>query len=232
VAVEDRPEANPDGGEDAVRVVIGEDEALLREGLTLVLSQGGFDVVASTSDADELMAQTQRLVPDLVITDIRMPPSYTDEGLRAALELRRSLPSIPIVVLSQHLQRQHAMELLADPSNGVGYLLKQRIADIPTFCSDLNRVCAGGTVLDPEVVSLMVARARRDSDGLSSLTERQLEVLALMAGGRSNASIARSLFISEKAVVQHVSHIYEELELATSPDDHRRVLAVIRYLQG
>lgn len=215
-----------------MRVVIGEDEALLREGLALVLGQGDFDVVASARDADELVTHTRQLNPDLVVTDIRMPPSFTDEGLRAALELRRTVPEVSIVVLSQYVQRQHATELLANPSNGVGYLLKQRIADIPTFCSDLRRVCAGGTVLDPEVVALMVARARHDSDGLSRLTDRQLEVLALMAGGRSNASIARSLAISEKAVVQHVSHIYDELGLPESEDDHRRVLAVLRYLGG
>jgi DNA-binding NarL/FixJ family response regulator len=215
-----------------VRVVIGEDEALLREGLALVLSRGDFDVVASARDADELVSHTRRLEPDLVVTDIRMPPSFTDEGLRAALELRRSCPAVSIVVLSQYVQRQHATELLAGPANGVGYLLKQRIADIPTFCADLRRVGAGGTVLDPEVVALMVARARHDRNGLSRLTDRQLEVLALMAGGRSNASIARSLAISEKAVVQHISHIYDELGLPESADDHRRVLAVVRYLQG
>jgi DNA-binding NarL/FixJ family response regulator len=214
-----------------VRVVIGEDEALLREGLTLVLSQGGFEVVAATGQAGEMVAETRHLEPDLVVTDIRMPPSYTDEGLRAALELRRDLPRLPIVVLSQYLQRQHVTELLAGPSGGVGYLLKQRIADIPTFCAELKRVCTGGTVLDPEVVALMVTRARHYGDDLSRLTDRQLEVLSLMAEGRSNASVARRLAISEKAVVQHVSHIYDELGLPESADDHRRVLAVIRYLQ-
>lgn len=214
-----------------MRVVIGEDEALLREGLTLVLNQGGFDVVASAPNAGELVAQTRDLDPDLVVTDIRMPPSYTDEGLRAALELRQSMPKLSIVVLSQYLQRQHATELLATHPGGVGYLLKQRIADIPTFCADLNRVCLGETVLDPEVVALMVARARHGSDGLSRLTNRQLEVVALMAEGRSNSSIARSLSISEKAVVQHVSHIYDTLGLVEGEDDHRRVLAVVRYLQ-
>lgn len=214
-----------------MRVVIGEDEALLREGLTLVLSQGDFDVVASARDADELVTHTRHLDPDLVVTDIRMPPSYTDEGLRAALELRRSLPKVSIVVLSQYLQRQHATELLATQPRGVGYLLKQRIADIPTFCADLRRVCAGETVLDPEVVALMVARARHGGDGLSGLTDRQLEVVALMAAGRSNSFIARTLAISEKAVIQHVSHIYDALGLLEGADDHRRVLAVVRYLQ-
>jgi DNA-binding NarL/FixJ family response regulator len=213
-----------------VRVVIGEDEALLREGLTLVLRQGGFEVVAAASDAIELLRYAGQLSPDLVVTDIRMPPGYTDEGLRAALEIRQDNPQVAIVVLSQYLQRQHATELLAARAGGVGYLLKQRIADIPTFCADLERVCAGGTVLDPEVVALMLTRARHQANGLSQLTDRQLDVLALMAEGRSNAWIARTLVISEKAVVQHTSHIYGELGLPASEDDHRRVLAVLRYL--
>jgi DNA-binding NarL/FixJ family response regulator len=213
-----------------VRVVIGEDEALLREGLTLVLHQGGFEVVAAARDATELVGYAGQLTPDLVITDIRMPPGYADEGLRAALEIRKAKPQVAIVVLSQYLQRQYATELLAAPCGGVGYLLKQRIADIPTFCADLERVCAGGTVLDPEVVALMVAHARKETNGLSRLTDRQLDVLSLMAEGRSNASIARTLGISGKAVAQHTSHIYDELGLAASGDDHRRVLAVVRYL--
>ena len=213
-----------------MRVVIGEDEALLREGLTLVLHQGGFDVVAAAGDATELLGYAGDLRPDLVVTDIRMPPGYTDEGLQAALQLRRDKPEVAIVVLSQYLQRQHVAELLAAPAGGVGYLLKQRIADIPTFCAELERVCAGGTVLDPEVVALMMARARHEFDGLSRLTDRQLDVLALMAEGRSNACIARTLFITEKAVVQHTSHIYDDLGLPASEDDHRRILAVLRYL--
>lgn len=213
-----------------MRVVIGEDEALLREGLTLVLHQGGFEVVAAARDATALLGYVDQLAPDLVITDIRMPPGYTDEGLRAALEIRQAKPQVAIVVLSQYLQRGHAAELLAAPSGGVGYLLKQRIADTTTFCSDLKRVCAGGVVLDPEVVALMVARARHEPNGLGRLTDRQLNVLALMAEGRSNASIARTLSISEKAVVQHTSHIYDELGLAAGGADHRRVLAVVRYL--
>ena len=213
-----------------MRVVIGEDEALLREGLTLVLKQGGFEVVAAAGDADQLVRDAQRLQPELVVTDIRMPPGYTDEGLQAAVEIRRTMPQIAIVALSQHLQHQYASELLADQAAGVGYLLKQRIADIPTFCADLKRVCDGGTVLDPEVVALMVTRARNEQDGLQRLTGRQLDVLALMAEGRSNASIASTLSISAKAVVWHVSHIYDELGLPASNDDNRRVLAVIRYL--
>jgi DNA-binding NarL/FixJ family response regulator len=213
-----------------VRVVIGEDEALLREGLALVLGTGGFEVVATAADAVSLIDRVRELAPDLVITDIRMPPGYTDEGLRAALEIRRTIPRIPIVVLSQHLSRRVALELVAGQAAGVGYLLKQRIADVSTFRHDLVRVCEGGTVLDPEVVSLMVARARADKDRLRQLTARQAEVLALMAEGRSNASIARALSLTERAVVQHVSNIYDRLGLPASDDDHRRVLAVIRYL--
>jgi DNA-binding NarL/FixJ family response regulator len=215
-----------------LRIVIGEDEALLREGLTLVLEQGGFEVVATARDASELVRHASQFAPDLVITDIRMPPGYSDEGLRAALDIRRAKPKVAIVVLSQYLQRQHAAELLAAPSGGVGYLLKQRIADIPTFCADLERVCAGGMVLDPEVVALMVARARHGTNGLTRLTDRQLDVLILMAEGRSNAAIARTLYISEKAVVQHTSRIYDVLGLSATEDDHRRVLAVLRYLAG
>jgi DNA-binding NarL/FixJ family response regulator len=213
-----------------MRVVIGEDEALLRQGLTLVLQQGGFDVVADAADAADLVHSARQHKPDLVVTDIRMPPTFTDEGLAAALDIHRTMPQTAIVVLSQHVQRRYAMELLTERPAGVGYLLKQRIADIATFCNDLRRVCAGGTVLDPEVVALMVSRARLDDDALERLTARQREVLALMAEGRSNASIARGLSITEKAVVQHASHIYDELGLPPSDDDHRRVLAVVRYL--
>jgi len=211
-----------------VRVVIGEDEALLREGLALVLATGGFQVAATAGDAGALISHTNRLAPDLVITDIRMPPGHTDEGLRAALEIRRVLPGTAVVVLSQHLQRQVAIELMAGQAAGVGYLLKQRIADVTTFCADLRRVCAGGTALDPEVVALMVARAGQD--GLRRLTARQREVLELMAQGRSNSSIARALSLTERAVIGHVSNISDQLGLPPSDDDHRRVLAVIRYL--
>lgn len=151
-----------------MRVLIGEDEALLREGLSLVLANGGFEVAGVAGDAQTLIAYARRLIPDLVITDIRMPPGYTDEGLRAALEIRRAVPTTPIVVLSQHLQRRVVIQLVAGHSGGVGYLLKQRIADIATFCADLRRVQAGGTVLDPEVVSLIVARARAGPGGYGS----------------------------------------------------------------
>lgn len=213
-----------------MRIVIGEDEALLRQGLSHVLEHAGHDVVGAAADAEELVRIAVEREPRLVITDIRMPPTFTDDGLAAALRIRQRRPEIGIVVLSQHVRRQYATELLEPEPSGVGYLLKQRVTDIPTFCADLERVAAGGTVLDPEVVALMVSRARRGHGAVDRLTERQQEVLGLMARGRSNAAIARELFITEKAVTGHVSHVYDELGLALSEDDHRRVLAVVRYL--
>jgi DNA-binding NarL/FixJ family response regulator len=168
--------------------------------------------------------------PDLVITDIRMPPANADDGLQAALQLRAAQPGRPVVVLSQHVQRQYALELLETGSAGIGYLLKQRITDIDDFLGDLKRVVDGGTVLDREVVAVMVERARRTDDAVESLTTRQRDVLALVTEGRSNAAIARRLGITEKTVVQHMSLVYDQLSLPDSPDDHRRVLAVVRYL--
>jgi DNA-binding NarL/FixJ family response regulator len=213
-----------------VRVVVAEDEALLREGLIHVLEHAGHEVVAAVGDGEQLLDEVERQQPDLVVTDIRMPPSHTTEGLVAAVRISRQWPDIAVVVLSQHVQREYALELLAERPAGVGYLLKHRVADVSTFQADLERVRAGGTVLDPEVVALMVNRARRRHSVLDGLTSRQTEVLALMAQGRSNAAIARQLTITEKAVVGHVSRIYDELGLATDDDDHRRVLAVVRFL--
>jgi DNA-binding NarL/FixJ family response regulator len=213
-----------------MRVIIGEDEVLLREGLRHLLDSDGFDVVAVAGDADALESAVEDNSPDLVITDIRMPPTHTDEGLLAALRMRERYPNLPVVVLSQHVQRRYATELLDQNGSGFGYLLKQRIADVTTFTADLRRVAAGGTALDPEVVSVLLARATRASDAVGSLTPRQREVLALMAEGRSNAAIAGTLFLSEKAVVQHTSNIYEALGLPVDADDHRRVLAVVRFL--
>lgn len=214
-----------------MRVVIGEDQALMREGLTLVLERGGFQVVGTAGDGDDLVRKARAHRPDAVVADIRMPPSQTDEGLRAALEIRASRPEVAILVLSQHVQSQYANELLesAAEAAGVGYLLKQRVADGEGFCSDLRRICAGGAVLDPEVVAAMLGRGRSD-DPVERLTSRQREVLALMAEGRSNAGIAERLFLSRKAVVKHVSHVYAALGLDDVPDDERRVLAVMRYL--
>jgi DNA-binding NarL/FixJ family response regulator len=215
-----------------MRVVIGEDEVLLREGLRHLIESDGFEVVAAVGTAVELEAEVARHAPDLVVTDIRMPPTHTDEGLLAALRIRKANPRAAVVVLSQYVQRRYATELLDDNSGGVGYLLKQRIADVTTFTADLRRVAAGGTALDPEVVAVMVSRASRASGAVGSLTPRQLEVLGLMAEGRSNAGIASQLHLSEKAVVQHTSNIYDAFGLPIDADDHRRVLAVIRFLSA
>ncbi|ALV45304.1 LuxR family transcriptional regulator [Arthrobacter alpinus] len=215
-----------------MRVVICEDEVLLREGIAHILSSDGFEVLASVSNATQLEREVARHSPDLVVTDIRMPPSYTHEGLMAALRIRRTHPGIGVVVVSQHVQRRYATELLEGGTGGFGYLLKQRISDIRTFTSDIRRVAAGGTALDPEVVSVLVARASRGTSAVGRLTPRQVEVLGLMAEGRSNAAIAAQLVLSEKAVVQHASNIYDALGLQVDADDHRRVLAVIRHLQA
>ena len=213
-----------------MRIVIGEDEALIRRGLELLLGDAGHEVVAAVGDAAALVDAVQADAPDLVVTDIRMPPSWTDEGLAAALRIRGERPGTAVVVLSQYVQRRYARELLASGGVGVGYLLKQRIADIDTFLADLERVADGGTALDPEVVEVMLGRARQQMREVGSLTPRQQEVLALVAEGRSNASIAAKLFLTEKAVVQHVSRIYDALGLAPDADSHRRVQAVVRYL--
>jgi DNA-binding NarL/FixJ family response regulator len=213
-----------------VRAVIAEDQPLLRQGLALVVQSAGFEVVASVGDGPALVAAAATHRPDLVVTDIRMPPTFTDEGLVAALAISRSRPETAILVLSQFVQRRYAMELVGSRSGGVGYLLKQRFADIDTFAADLHRIVAGETVLDPQVVDRLMDRGRAGAPGLDQLTTRQREVLSLMAAGRSNASIARALVISEKAVVQHISRMYSLLGLPPSADDHRRVIAVLRHL--
>lgn len=226
---------------DALRVLIAEDEVLLRRGLELMLLEAGMEIVGSVGDLDALLATAEAVRPDLVITDIRMPPRFADEGLVAAAAIRAARPQTAVMVLSQHVQRRYAMELLGveDPGTDggvsrmpgrVGYLLKQRIADVDAFVGDLREVAAGGTAIDPEVIDIMVARAARSDTAVARLTERQLEVLALVAQGRSNSAIASSLFITEKAVVQHISRIYDALGLPLASDAHRRVLAVLRYL--
>jgi DNA-binding NarL/FixJ family response regulator len=213
-----------------MRLLIGEDEALLREGLILLLEGAGIEVVGVAPDAVALVNLAAGRRPDLILSDIRMPPGHADDGLRAALEIRKARPEVAVMILSQYVNRRYALELLGDNAAGVGYLLKQRVANGERFCQDLRRVADGETVLDPEMVGAMLARARRDGDGIDELTPRQTEVLALVAEGRSNAAIARRLVISEKAVVQHISRIYDQLGLIPSEDDHRRVLAVARYL--
>jgi DNA-binding NarL/FixJ family response regulator len=213
-----------------VRVVIGEDEPLLREGLALLLSRNDVDVVAAVGDADALRAAVAGGRPDVVVTDIRMPPDNTDDGLRAALDIRRASPSTGVLVLSQHVSRRYVTTLLGDRAGGVGYLLKHRVTDVGGFCDDLSRVARGGVVLDPEVVSVMVGRSARDDGRGDRLTPRQLQVLGLLAEGRSNLAIAHRLAITEKAVARHAAQIYDTLGLPPSLDDHRRVLAVVRFL--
>lgn len=215
-----------------MRVVIGEDEALLREGMVLLLGRAGFHVVAAEADAERLVEAALRHRPDLVVTDIRMPPGGTDDGLRAAITLRVRLPRSGIVVLSQHLSRQYALDLLAEGTSGVGYLLKQRVADARRFAADLRTVAAGGTVVDPDIADAAIAVAERVDDGVARLTRRQRQVLTLLARGLSNVAIAEALVITEKSVVEHVSNVYEALELPATGHEHRRVLAVLKHLSG
>lgn len=213
-----------------MRVVIGEDEALLREGLVLLLDRAGFTVVAAERDADRVVSAAMQHRPDLVVTDIRMPPDLADDGLQAALTIRKRLPATGVVVLSQHLSRQYAIDLLSGGTARVGYLLKQRVADARRFVADLGRVASGGTVLDPEIADAAVARAEQVDDRVSRLTPRQRQVLSLMAQGLSNGAIAQALVITEKSVVEHASNVYDALDLPHTGNEHRRVLAVLRYL--
>jgi DNA-binding NarL/FixJ family response regulator len=212
-----------------VRIVIAEDFALLREGLLRLLADDGHEVVAAVADAEALLREVDSQRPDLVITDVRMPPSHTDEGLRAALVIRSTWPDTAVVVLSQYVEERYATELLAGRPEGVGYLLKDRVADVTDFLADVARVGAGGTAIDPDVVSQLFARSRRQ-DPLARLSPREREVLGLMAQGRSNAAIAHDLVVTERAVEKHVSSIFTKLGLLATEDDHRRVLAVVTYL--
>jgi DNA-binding NarL/FixJ family response regulator len=212
-----------------VRIVIAEDGVLLREGLAHLLADEGHEVVASVGDALELVEVVQRERPDICIIDVRMPPTFTDEGLRAAIEIRSRRPDTPVLVLSQYVEERYAVELLSSETSGVGYLLKQRVADVRDFLNALERVANGGTALDPEVVAQLLARARRHPH--DELTPREREVLALMAEGLSNAGIAQRLVITEGAVEKHVTSIFTKLRLEPAETDHRRVLAVLRYLE-
>jgi DNA-binding NarL/FixJ family response regulator len=216
---------------DAIRIVIAEDSAILRDGLVQLLTDRGFVVCDSVSDADGLKAAVARDCPDVAIVDIRMPPTFTDEGLRAAIELRRQHPGLGVLMFSQYIETRYAAELLADDSAGVGYLLKDRVADVSDFVEALVRVASGGTALDPEVVTQLLGASRR-SGTISVLSPREKEVLSLMAEGRSNAAIANELVISEGAVEKHVANIFTKLDLPVSQSDHRRVLAVLRYLDS
>jgi DNA-binding NarL/FixJ family response regulator len=211
-----------------VRIVIAEDLALLREGLVRLLEDAGHEVVAAVEDGSALVrvAVTER--PDVAVVDVRLPPTFRDEGLRAAIKARSRVPGLPVLVLSQYVEQTYAAELLADGAGGVGYLLKERVAETRDFVAAVERVAEGGTALDPEVVRQLVARR----GPLGELTPREREVLGLMAEGRSNAAIAAELVVTESAVEKHVSRIFEKLDLAPSDTDHRRVLAVLAYLRA
>ncbi|GAA3517235.1 response regulator [Aeromicrobium panaciterrae] len=214
-----------------MRVVIAEDLALLRDGLTRLLEAYEFEVVAAVDDAEKLIEALRTYEPDIAVVDVRMPPTFTDEGLRAAIEARAERPGLPVLVLSQYVEQLYARELLSSGDGAVGYLLKDRVADVVTFVEAVRTVAAGGTVLDPEVVATLMARAQPDSP-ISRLTDREREVLELMAQGRSNTAIAAALFVTEKAISKHTSNIFMKLDLPPDDDDNRRVLAVVAYLQG
>ncbi|MEZ0069128.1 DNA-binding NarL/FixJ family response regulator [Streptacidiphilus sp. MAP12-20] len=221
----------------ALRVVIAEDSVLLREGLTRLLTDRGMEVVGAVGDGEGLLKLVDELagsavgVPDVVVADVRMPPTHTDEGVRACIELRGRHPEVGTLVLSQYVEERYASELLAGTTRGVGYLLKDRVAEVREFVEAVTRVAAGGTALDPEVVAQLLGRSRRH-DTLAVLTPREREVLGLMAEGRSNTAVARQLVVSDGAVEKHVSNIFLKLGLAQSPEDHRRVLAVLTYLNS
>lgn len=212
-----------------MRIVIAEDHFLLREGLIRLLEAYEFEVVAAVDNGPELVPAVTRLRPDVAIVDVRLPPTFTDEGLRAALEARRQVPGLPVLVLSQYVEQLYARELLAHGTGGIGYLLKDRVSDGDQFAEAVERVAAGGTAMDPEVIARLLARNTNDGS-LGRLSPREREVLKLMAEGRSNAAIAQRLFVSERAVAKHNTAIFTKLDLAPSDDDNRRVLAVLAYL--
>ena len=214
-----------------LRVVIAEDSGLLREGLARLLGDAGFDVVAKVGDGSGLIAAAEEYRPDVAVVDVRMPPGYQDEGLKAAIEIRQRVPKLTVLVLSQYVEERYGAELLEAGAAGVGYLLKDRVADVSDFVAAVRDVASGGTVLDPEVVSQLLSRRRRDQR-LAELTPREREVLSLMAEGRSNHAIARVLYVTEGAVEKHIKNIFGKLGLAQTDDDHRRVLAVLTYLRG
>jgi DNA-binding NarL/FixJ family response regulator len=213
------------------RVVIAEDAVILREGLVQLLEKRGFEVVDAVADAAALLAAVAEHQPDVAVVDIRMPPTHTDEGLRAAVELRRDRPAMGVLVFSQYIETRYAAELLSNRAEGVGYLLKDRVAHTNEFVDALKRVAAGETVLDPEVVTQLLGASRR-REALATLTTREREVLALMAEGRSNAAIADLLVVSGRAVEKHIANVFTKLDLFPSDHDHRRVLAVLRYLDS
>jgi DNA-binding NarL/FixJ family response regulator len=214
-----------------VRVVIAEDSVLLREGLARLLEDAGFEVVAQTGSAQDLMLKVRSYSPEVVIVDIRMPPTHTDEGLRAAQEIREAHPGVGVLVLSQYVEPGYALDLLAESAEGVGYLLKDRVSDVADFAAAVRRVGEGGSALDPAIVSQLVGRRRRE-DPIDTLTAREREVLELMAEGRSNSGIAERLVVTERAVEKHVTSIFGKLRLPPASEDHRRVLAVLAFLRA
>lgn len=212
-----------------MRIVLAEDSLLLREGLVRLLDEAGAEVVEAVGDGEQLVRAVVEHQPDLAVVDVRMPPSYTDEGLRAAIEARRKVPGTGVLVLSQYVEESYASDLMADGAGGVGYLLKDRVAALDELSDALTRVASGGTALDPEVVAQLFARRR--SDPLDALSPREREVLELMGQGRTNAAIARKLVVTEGAVEKHIASIFTKLDLPPSHDDHRRVLAVLAWLR-
>jgi DNA-binding NarL/FixJ family response regulator len=215
---------------DPVSVVIGEDDVLLREAIARLLTEAGFDVAAQAGDAETLLDEALAHQADVAVVDVRMPPSRTDDGLRAAIELRRRRPETAVLVLSQYYEPRFALDLLAERSEGVGYLLKERVGDVDAFVEAVNRVAAGGSVLDPEVVARMLGRRAADSQ-VGQLTAREREVLAAMAEGKSNQGIAGALYVTEAAVSKHVTSIFQKLGLSQTATEHRRVLAVLAFLR-
>ena len=214
-----------------MRVVVADDSVLLREGICRILSDSGFDVVGQAGDADDLVRKVAAHKPDVAIVDVRMPPTNTDDGLRAAQKIRAEQPNTGVLVLSQYIEEGYALELLSENAEGVGYLLKDRVADVERFTESVRRVGEGGSALDPEVVAQLLGRRRRE-DPLSELSPREREVLELMAEGRSNHAIAEALVVTERAVEKHVTSIFGKLKLPPTAEDHRRVLAVLRYLRA
>jgi DNA-binding NarL/FixJ family response regulator len=231
MAPDDHTPVEPDASENgstAVRVVVADDDALLREGIASLLEQSGYQVVGRASDARELMLKVRSYLPDVAIVDVRMPPNLTDDGLRAAAEIRRLHPSVAVLVLSQHLEPAYMLELVGDDASGVGYLLKDRVRDVGQFVDAVQRVAAGGTAFDPAVVNSLVGGHRRSL--LDELSERERDVLSLLAEGRSNRAIAKRLYLSPRAVERHIQAIFAKLRLPESADDNRRVLAVLALL--
>jgi DNA-binding NarL/FixJ family response regulator len=214
-----------------VRVVVADDSVLMREGIVRLLEEADFEVVAQAGDAEDLLRKVRAHKPDVAVIDIRMPPTNTDDGLRAALELRAELPDTGVLVLSQYVEEGYAVDLLSEGGEGVGYLLKDRVGEVKLFIDAVTRVADGGSALDPEVVAHMLKRKRRE-DPLEELTPREREVLALMAEGRSNKAVAEQLVVTERAVEKHVTSIFGKLRLSAAPEDHRRVLAVLAYLRA